>query len=198
MAAILAFELLTRKRLRAVLALHSKRVDSSSAHPSFVANDIAEESKVVLLDTWRAASKAGAANVKLATGAEVAAVTSAQRAEVVSQRLATRFRETIATWGSGARAAERLAARVDTIAATETAVAFNHGQRAAHRLADAGEMLQRWNATLDKRTCGQCSALDGVEVPLTSSFPGGSMPGLVHARCRCFLSFTRATKRIAA
>lgn len=196
MAAILAFELLTRRRLRAVLALHAARVDSGAAHPSFAANDIAEDSKAVLLGTWRGATKAGAANVKIATGAEVAAVAGTQRAEFIARRLATTFRDKLSTWGSGTRAAERLDARVDTISATETTVAFNHGQSAYRD--DVDNTLQRWNATLDRRTCSQCSALDGVEIPITGSFPGGATPGLVHARCRCFLSFRRVSKRIAA
>ena len=46
-------------------------------------------------------------------------------------------------------------------------------------------VLKRWDATLDKRVCPRCRALDGTLRPIGVDFAGGRDPGHVHANCRC-------------
>lgn len=94
--------------------------------------------------------------------------------------------------GSLEMAALATDARVATIAATETAQAFNaERQVAARQLAtDEGVRLwQVWDAVLDKRTCSRCSALHGSAVPVGESFHAGQ-PGALHPRCRCIATVT--------
>ena len=83
--------------------------------------------------------------------------------------------------------------RLDRIAATETAQAYNaaHDEGAgwvAEQHRDARWMpliVKRWDATLDKRLCPTCRDMHGRLAVIGMSFTGGKLPGHVHPRCRC-------------
>lgn len=75
--------------------------------------------------------------------------------------------------------------RIRRIAGTEIPQAYG----AWHTdLADslATELLvQRWDATLDRKTCALCAGMDGEIAPLHGAFRDGLIPGAVHVNCRC-------------
>lgn len=84
--------------------------------------------------------------------------------------------------------------RATMIARTEAAVAENVGREAVWRLArDRGLIPSTarrvWVTALDERTCPTCSALDGISIPLDSSWDASgravATPGAVHPHCRC-------------
>jgi Phage Mu protein F like protein len=84
-----------------------------------------------------------------------------------------------------ARLTETLDVRLRRIAATEVFQAYS---QAVLRIAPTRkEMLKRWNATLDLKTCATCSSLHGVTIPVNQEFKYGYEPGDVHPRCRCVL-----------
>lgn len=58
---------------------------------------------------------------------------------------------------------------------------------APRELVDA--MIQRWDATLDNRTCDICEELDGSTIPADDSW--STPPGSVHPRCRCVSTLAR-------
>lgn len=83
-------------------------------------------------------------------------------------------------------AAKLVQARVDRIAATESARAFNEGllEEARQTATTKHVVLYRvWNAYAD--ACPICEELNGTRTGLFESFPGGDEPGRVHPRCRC-------------
>lgn len=47
------------------------------------------------------------------------------------------------------------------------------------------EVMQRWDAALDARTCALCRELDHVVVPVDKAFPGGWGHPPLHPHCRC-------------
>jgi hypothetical protein len=77
--------------------------------------------------------------------------------------------------------------KVRTIAATETAQAFNlERDRAARQVAaEQGVVLWKvWDSVLDRRTCQTCEQMHGRAVPASEDFSEGR-PGGVHPLCRC-------------
>lgn len=129
----------------------------------------------------------------VARGLAIDAGGSGVPADGIVRRLVGLFTRSAADGGtlrSGARAA---ASRLDTIAATETAAEFNLARaetvaqtvRANASEAWVSSLYRVWDATLDRRTCPTCEALDGSMVPAAEDFPGGQRPGRVHSRCRC-------------
>lgn len=42
-----------------------------------------------------------------------------------------------------------------------------------------------WDARMDKATCPRCWDLNGTIRPIGIAFPGGAIPGKIHAQCRC-------------
>jgi hypothetical protein len=91
---------------------------------------------------------------------------------------------TVSEATAAANAAMR--ARTVTIAATETAEAYNAGRaKYLQRLPrQRVELFKVWDATLDKRTCPICERADGTIVGIRESFPQGR-PGGVHPNCAC-------------
>lgn len=85
-------------------------------------------------------------------------------------------------------AAKANAYRLDRIAATENATAFNDARsetiRASAKAAGI-KLYEVWDATLDKRTCPECSSRDGTVADERGEFAGGARPGWVHVGCRC-------------
>jgi hypothetical protein len=92
---------------------------------------------------------------------------------------------------------EQLAQRLEVIAATESAEAFDqqrqddldaYGRQPAYQTETQREFaaipFKWWNAVLDKRTCRTCSVGHGKIVLLGQPFPEGR-PGGVHPNCRC-------------
>lgn len=83
--------------------------------------------------------------------------------------------------------------RVRRIATTDTAQAYADARdeatdAAARRHPDATwlpAVLKRWDATLDRRACARCRALDGSLRVIGLDFAGGRDPGHVHPGCRC-------------
>lgn len=47
------------------------------------------------------------------------------------------------------------------------------------------EMMERWDAALDGRTCQACRDLDHVAIPVGGTFPGGVKGPPLHPNCRC-------------
>lgn len=151
-----------------------------------------------------AAAKAGA----LAAEREFAEAIQAKRASLfgptIKRRIVStadiRRAESVArSYGSALRVAEEAGAsagdavkvtayRLDRIAATENAHAFNAAKTedVEWRATAAGVLLMRtWDATLDRQTCEVCEGLDGTSVRVGESFAGGIEPGDVHPFCRC-------------
>lgn len=83
--------------------------------------------------------------------------------------------------------------RLVQIAITEPATAFDAERATAARneVAARHKLAEVWDATLDKRTCPVCSALDGVTAG-PDGFPGGARPGL-HPHCRCQTHYEATT-----
>jgi len=89
------------------------------------------------------------------------------------------------------------AAKLEVIAATETASAFNDERtRIEKHLADENKetswwpfLVKVWDATLDKRTCPVCAKLHGTRRGWGSDFPGGKEAGKIHPNCRCIVNF---------
>ena len=88
-------------------------------------------------------------------------------------------------------AAKLLKQRAEMISRTEIVTAENRGRLNAWRsagregLIDPAKAKQRWMTVPDERLCDICGALDGVEVPLGETFPGGYAGPAAHPRCRC-------------
>lgn len=89
-------------------------------------------------------------------------------------------------------ALEASQARLETTARTEPAQAW--GDERDGLSDDYAEESRRrglvvplkvWDATLDRRTCRVCAALDGTVRPFGVDFPGGEVPGAAHIGCRC-------------
>ncbi len=76
--------------------------------------------------------------------------------------------------------------RLEVIAATESASAFNdeHHRQTEKHAAGFPFLLKYWDATLDERACPKCSGLDGGTRPWGIDFEGGAVPA-VHPSCRC-------------
>lgn len=75
------------------------------------------------------------------------------------------------------------AARLETIAVSESAAAFNAGrlrllERSQHHL------MRMWDSAMEARSCSRCVDADGTVVGAQESFPLGE-PGDVHPRCLC-------------
>lgn len=85
----------------------------------------------------------------------------------------------------------QLDARARRIATTETATAWNDEHRALSEGIPGA--LNRWDATLDARTCRVCRSMDGVTVPVGSPFPEGE-PGFIHPNCRCISTLIAGAK----
>lgn len=89
-------------------------------------------------------------------------------------------------------ATDAVSHRVDTIAATEAATAFeDERQRQETTLLRESRdtrwivvAFKLWDSTLDRRLCSTCSASTGELRPFGVSFSLGS-PGHAHPRCRC-------------
>lgn len=88
----------------------------------------------------------------------------------------------------------RVESRLTMIGVSENASAYNDERRNAMReFALADNLVEVWDATLDKRTCPTCYEMHGTEA-VGGAFPGGLVPGGVHPSCRC-TSFWRPRRR---
>lgn len=88
-------------------------------------------------------------------------------------------------------AVKTVASRFETIAITEANEALNAERiaTAQRELGPGYELIEIWDAVLDKRTCQECWSLHGTRIRARDGFPGGVRPGAVHGRCRCSSSF---------
>jgi HK97 family phage portal protein len=88
-------------------------------------------------------------------------------------------------------AAAQLRLRSDNIARTEILTASNAGQIIAWDQAEMQGLLDRqttfkvWIVADDERLCELCEPLDGEEVALHGTFPGGLQAPPLHPSCRC-------------
>jgi SPP1 gp7 family putative phage head morphogenesis protein len=72
------------------------------------------------------------------------------------------------------------------IAATEVAHAYGQATlRTYDGMKPSKQLMKRWDATLDRKTCSICRELDGQTVPINKQFRDGLEPGDVHPSCRC-------------
>lgn len=89
-----------------------------------------------------------------------------------------------------------VSARARMIARTETLAAQNEGRMMAWRQAvedgvlDLALVAKRWDATWEG-VCPECDALDGTDVGLFESFPGGYDRPPAHPNCRCVVQLVR-------
>ena len=97
-----------------------------------------------------------------------------------------------ATSGDMARSAARqLSRKVDyqmrRIVRTEVIEAYNviKLDAIAQLHEDDNEMMTRWVAALDGRTCQYCADLDNVVIPVGGTFKGGIKAPPLHPHCRC-------------
>lgn len=80
--------------------------------------------------------------------------------------------------------------RLRQIAAFEMFSAFEDERRLASKeiARQTGDrVLKKWDAVLDSRTCSECFASHGEEIPLDSEFVNGDPP--LHPYCRCSLEY---------
>ena len=84
-------------------------------------------------------------------------------------------------------AGKLLVPAADRVAITESAAAW--GEQTTEGLDAAGKvqpiLWKRWEAMLDRKTCGLCADHDNEVVRADADFHGGAIPGMVHPRCRC-------------
>lgn len=73
--------------------------------------------------------------------------------------------------------------RLETIAVTESAIAYNIGKQLVYPT-DNSVLYRVWDSTFDQNTCQVCSSADGDTVLINEKFPRGE-PGEVHPNCRC-------------
>lgn len=89
--------------------------------------------------------------------------------------------------------------RIRLISASETFSAATEERIATARevQAETGiELWKSWNAEHD--SCPVCKDLDGTEVRVDESFPGGREPGSAHPGCQCWPEIlTRAGRKAA-
>lgn len=90
--------------------------------------------------------------------------------------------------------------RALTIAMTEMAAAYNKGADEGIRQAQEqnliGKVIKRWSTSGDDAVCGQCNALEGLEVAMDSTFPfkgnwhtGDDLTPPAHPRCACAVEY---------
>lgn len=105
-----------------------------------------------------------------------------------------------------ARHAEELhRERAYTIARTELAFAYNHGEDMAIRQAQKdgylGQMKKQWITADDERVCKICGGLDGVIIEMDAKFEfrtkltyeGVKLTAPAHPRCRCVVIYVEVT-----
>lgn len=92
----------------------------------------------------------------------------------------------------GEDALDKIGHRVDGTAITEASTAFNGERLSILGAMPRNGLYKRWDASLDLKTCPECSRLNGVMVPLAHVFPGGAEPGHIHRCCRCCLTLVPA------
>lgn len=91
-------------------------------------------------------------------------------------------------------AAGALRSRLDTIAVTESAKAYNETrQTIADRIKPPPNsvLVKEWDAELD--ACPYCAAEHGTVVLAADNFPGG-IPGAVHPRCQCIAQYSLVSR----
>lgn len=90
--------------------------------------------------------------------------------------------------------------RALTIAMTEMAAAYNKGADEGIRQAQEqnliGKVIKRWSTSGDDAVCGQCNALEGLEIAMDSTFPfkgnwhtGDNLTPPAHPRCACAVEY---------
>lgn len=182
-------------------ALLARRLDTKRAAVGRVSDEWRAVRAAVRARGYADPGALGEAGTK-ATHTDHAAVESTSGSYAAAWQSATA--DALWTWaaapGDGQGPADAAAAaeeaqdyRVRRIATTDTAQAYADARdeatdAAARRHPDATwipAVLKRWDATLDRRVCARCRALDGVLRPLGVDFPGGRDPGHVHPGCRC-------------
>lgn len=116
----------------------------------------------------------------------------AARATRLGDRLAGSWLKKLAPANDGGSllTPPKIVGRLSSIATTETALAFDSERVAVARsqLAPNYDLIETWDATLDRRTCSFCASMHG-ETAGRSGFSGGQRPGGVHPRCRCVSQF---------
>lgn len=83
--------------------------------------------------------------------------------------------------------------RLERTAATEIPQAYNaaHDEGAGWVAEQHQEarwlplLVKRWDATLDRRACERCRAMDGRYTVIGTRFKDRLLPGFIHPRCRC-------------
>lgn len=208
LAALLTVEAAARTRVAATVRRVGRQVGAGAAPETLVRGAHAVErgvaADVVLI---RSAARARSAStlaaemaaarirplplparkgVKVADHAEATAAAKAFAAAWLAAALAP-------AGDDGPGEPDNLDARVDGLAASQTASAFGAEReditRAYAREAHARGLVipfKRWDATHDRRLCARCRALaESTPRPWGVDFPGGAVPGVVHPRCRC-------------
>ncbi len=97
-----------------------------------------------------------------------------------------------------AKYAERMhRTRAETIAITEMAYAYNHGQQAYMEqcIKDGliGGAQKKWITAFDERVCDVCGKLDGEIAEMDIPFSVGVPVPPAHPRCRCVVNYVNVT-----
>lgn len=91
--------------------------------------------------------------------------------------------------------------RAETIARTETISAANAGfyhdtlQAADRGIIDREKYELAWLASVEKRTCDRCLAINGETCPIGGTFPWGDIGPPLHPRCRCSIVLVKIYSR---
>lgn len=82
--------------------------------------------------------------------------------------------------------AEKFRSKIDEVATTETAAAWNLGMMSAgNQVARQAPLRKVWDSMLDRRVCSRCSAADREVVAWGERFLSGTTEPPAHTRCRC-------------
>lgn len=101
------------------------------------------------------------------------------------------------------RSLVRFEASLRRTATTENAQAWNDEHHealveVADQVGEDTQLMNRWDATLDAKTCPVCRDHDGELVPIGYEFPNGDVPGFVHPNCRCVSTLVKVAASEAA
>ena len=207
-AAMLAIEWLARSSMKATMSLTIARFLAMGADAATVRQAIRASERGAILrartaaregarEAWRSQTglAAHAEAMKIAADHEAADRAASSLAARWQRKQADAIAQALAEGGpyrgrgyASLKAAEAVAPHVDTIAATETAAAWNAEHEAlAHHARSLGYVIEyTWEAEGDRRTCPACASLDGTKTTDPSGFDDGWPPK--HPRCRCQVS----------
>ena len=139
-----------------------------------------------LRDIWRISANAGVRSARSEADRAGIRITDTRAAPPPTSNVLSRAEGVARKAAEAFRIARKkdsgipiLRTKIETIAATESAGAYNNGRKQA-----AINLVRQWDATLDRRTCPICERAHGTLSDRNGEFSYGE-PGSVHPLCRC-------------